>query len=68
MYLIELIYKKFFDKKTGFIKQETPEETPEERCKHVFMPIDSTGEILACRNCGAVVHKDKLKNIENQID
>ncbi len=65
MYLIELIIKKFFRKNTGFIKPKTQEELEEERCEHVFMPIDSTGEILACRNCGAVVYKNKLKNIKN---
>ena len=68
MYFIELLYKKFFNKKTGFIKQEATPEAESERCNHVFMPIDSTGEILACRNCGAIVHKNNLKNIENQID
>lgn len=68
MYLIELIVKKIFSKNNGFIKQKTEEELEEERCEHVFMPVDSTGEILACRNCGAVVHKSKLKNIKHQID
>lgn len=28
-------------------------------CKHNFMPIDSTGDILACTNCGFVVKKNK---------
>jgi hypothetical protein len=65
MYFIELIYKKFFAKKNDFIKQETLPEPEQERCEHVFMPIDSTGEILACRNCGAIVQKRNLKNIEN---
>ena len=68
MYFIELIYKKFFATKNGYIKQDEQEEKPTERCEHVFMPIDSTGEILACRNCGALVQKNKLKNIEHQID
>ncbi len=66
MYLIELIIKKFFNKNSGFIKQKTFEEAEEERCDHVFMPIDSTGEILACRNCGAVVHKNALKKYRKQ--
>lgn len=60
MYLIELIVKKFFKKDNGYIKPKTEEELDEERCKHVFMPIDSTGEILACRNCGAVIHRSKI--------
>lgn len=65
MYFIELIYKKFFAPKNDYIKQEEQEEKPTERCEHIFMPIDSTGEILACRNCGTIVQKSKLKDIEN---
>lgn len=61
MYLIELIVKKFFSKNNGFIKQKTEEQLEEERCEHVFMPVDSTGEILACNKCGAVVHKKALR-------
>ena len=26
-------------------------------CKHNFMPVDSTGEVLACTKCGFVVKK-----------
>lgn len=65
MYLIELIVK-LFSKKNGYIRQKTPEELEEERCDHVFMPVDSTGEILACRNCGAIVHKSNLKRYKKQ--
>ncbi len=68
MYIFELIIKKFFKKNNGFIRQKTQEELEEERCEHVFMPIDSTGEILACRKCGAVVQKNRLKYIKNQVD
>ena len=60
MYLIELIIKKFFKKHNSYIKPLIEEEQEAERCNHVFMPIDSTGEILACRNCGAIVPKNKL--------
>ena len=67
MYLIELIVKKIFSKKNGFIKQKTEEELEEERCEHVFMPVDSTGEILACNKCGAVVHKSKLKKAPDKF-
>lgn len=28
-----------------------------ESCEHVFMPIDSTGEILACTKCGILANK-----------
>ena len=32
-----------------------------ENCKHLFMPIDSTGEILACSKCGQVIKRSELK-------
>lgn len=57
MYIFELIAKIFKDKKTK--KVETAplqEETDyEEKCSHIFLPIDSTGETLACSKCGLVV-------------
>lgn len=30
-------------------------------CEHIFMPIDSTGEILACSKCGQLIKKSDLK-------
>lgn len=30
-------------------------------CNHNFMPIDSTGEVLACTKCGFVIKK-RIKN------
>ena len=30
-------------------------------CKHNFMPIDSTGEVLACTKCGFVIKQRKQK-------
>lgn len=64
MYIIELLVKKFFERKK---LSHAPEEiTEEERCNHVFMPIDSTGEILACKNCGILVKKKNLKRYKKQ--
>lgn len=65
MYFIELIVKKF-KKKT--IDQDVydplkEQESEEEVCEHIFMPIDSSGEILSCRNCGQIVHRKDLKDI-----
>lgn len=64
MYFIELIVNKFLKKK----QEETfnplsseNEEEDYENCEHIFMPIDSTGEILACSKCGLVVNKKDLK-------
>lgn len=31
-------------------------------CQHLFMPLDSTNENFACRNCGLIVPKEQLKN------
>ncbi len=30
-------------------------------CQHNFLPVDSTGEILACSKCGYLVRKKRLK-------
>lgn len=65
MYLIELIIKNIFKRK----KQENiynPLEASDEEdeyiaCEHIFMPIDSTGEILACTLCGKIVNKKDLQ-------
>ena len=32
-------------------------------CKHLFMPVDSSGEILACSKCGEIRNKSTLKDI-----
>ena len=32
-------------------------------CEHIFMPIDSTGEILACSKCGEIIKKEELKPV-----
>ena len=34
-----------------------------EECDHVFLPVDSTGEILACSKCGLVVKREELKDV-----
>lgn len=66
MYIIELIVKALKKKNKeicSFDPLNTPTEDEEyENCEHLFMPIDSTGEILACRNCGLVVKRKDLKN------
>ncbi len=66
MYFIELLVKKFRKNKQSsetFNPLEQNIEENSEACEHIFMPIDSTGEILACRNCGFVVERNKLKDI-----
>lgn len=65
MYFIELLVKKFNKKEHSQdvydpLKEEDLEE---EACEHIFMPIDSSGAILSCRNCGQIVHRKDLKDI-----
>ena len=66
MYFIELLVKKFCKKQSNDesynpLGDETEQDY--EKCEHIFMPIDSTGEVLSCRNCGLVVKRDELKDI-----
>lgn len=67
MYFIELLVKKFRKKQqsqSDFDPMAEDKPDIEDACtEHVFMPIDSSGETLACRNCGLVVNKKDLKDI-----
>lgn len=36
------------------------EEDDSVNCEHIFMPIDSSGEILACSKCGLIKKKSEL--------
>ena len=77
MYIIELLVKYF--KKDRFMEvlddydekralnplEEIPEvEKDDFLCEHLFMPLDSTGNVLACTKCGLVVNKNDL-NFKN---
>lgn len=62
MYIIELFLKLKDDIKQGKFKKKKPVEIEqEEKCEHLFVPIDSTGRILACSKCGEIY---KLKKGE----
>ncbi len=65
MYLFELITKyikgKKYTRKSDF-DPFAQDEVEEECCEHVFLPVDSTGEVLACSKCGLVVNKKDLKD------
>lgn len=67
MYFLEVLVKKLMNKKeqtdnyNPLSDQDNPDD--DENCEHIFMPIDSSGEILSCRNCGLVVNRRKLKDI-----
>ena len=68
MYIFEWIIKFIKGKtykvapKTDFIPSDGEDliENPNE-CEHIFMPLDSSEEFFACKYCGMVVSKDKLK-------
>lgn len=62
MYIVELFLKlkeDFKKRKYKSLLQKTDSEP--EKCEHIFVPIDSTGKILACTKCGEI---HKLKNGE----
>ena len=63
MYIVELFLKLIDDFKKGKFKK-SPEKLAKnevEKCDHIFVPIDSTGRILACTKCGEIY---KLKKGE----
>lgn len=76
MYLIELIIKKWQEKKKKntpviFEFKEQDEELFQNCDKHIYMPIDSTCDYLACKNCGHImrsIKKEDLKNIQKNFD
>ena len=57
-------YKKTSEKKVSYYTNQEPIE-PEEKCEHVFRPVDSTGMVLACIKCGFVVNMYDNQNEEN---
>lgn len=73
MYFIELLVK--YLKKDRLVEildqhdeknalnplEQIPEEENYEACEHIFMPVDSTRETLACSKCGLVVQKKDLR-------
>lgn len=69
MYIFELIVQYIKGKKYKKLREYNPvelepdglAENPED-CEHLFMPLDSSNEMFACKYCGLVVSKDKLKN------
>ena len=63
MYIVELLYRtikkliiKKDNKKYNIVNQEKIE-----KCNHIYLPIDSNGEILACTNCGKIIKAKELK-------
>lgn len=64
MYFLELLVKKFIKKNkidTFNPLEESSETIEDTHCEHIFMPLDSSGERLACTKCGLVVNRKDLK-------
>ena len=72
MYIIEKlvkIYQKYVnkDRKINIPSMEDNTELEDVlTCEHNFMPIDSTGQILACSKCGYLVNKSRLMKKQNK--
>ena len=65
MYIIEKIIKLFLKSNRKNTVNILPNEDNYEQedvltCKHNFMPIDSTGNILACSKCGYLIKKNRV--------
>ena len=64
MYIVELFVKWLNKRQSKEVKPEKPDfkEVDEAlTCEHNFMPVDSTGLVLACTKCGFVVKNHKFK-------
>lgn len=62
MYIIELFFKIRDDFKKGKFKKQKKELPEIQKCNHFFVPIDSTGKVLACSKCGEL-YKPKNKQV-----
>ncbi len=64
MYFIEFIIKKIKKRNEKPVYNLNPNDENQdyERCEHLFMPIDSTAEILSCTKCGTLIRRSELKN------
>ena len=69
MYILECLLKKLFPQ---ILKSEydynplnQPIDDEEESCEHEFMPVDSTGETLACIKCGFIVQR--IQNNDTEV-
>ncbi len=68
MYIIELLFKikNDFKNKTGAFAPKNQEDEEKEKCFHTFIPIDSTGKVLACSKCGFLIERNKLPKLKNR--
>ena len=45
------------------LEDNNSENSDEPECEHIFMPIDSDKEVLACTKCGMIKYKKDLKDV-----
>ncbi len=66
MYIFELIVNAFKSKKYRRFEYSAPNEEKieddVENCEHCFLPLDSSNTMFACKYCGLVVPREKLKD------
>lgn len=68
MYIFELIAQIFKRKK--YLPQnrfnplaiQTDNFDESENCNHLFLPLDSSNTLFACKNCGLIMPREKLKD------
>lgn len=67
MYIIEVINKLLKKHKERSAAQQIKSDEVElyEKCEHLFVPLDSTQQTLACSKCGLVVKKNTLLKKRN---
>ncbi|MCM1004379.1 MAG: hypothetical protein NC408_08570 [Candidatus Gastranaerophilales bacterium] len=61
MYIFEVFIKWLNKRSSKEIQPEKPNYTEVDEaltCEHNFMPVDSTGNVLACTKCGFVMKKN----------
>lgn len=72
MYILECILRYIFPKKLNSeydydpLKQDSLDDD-DENCEHEFMPVDSTGETLACIKCGFIVQRKSNNDNEGEL-
>lgn len=69
MYIFEKLWEYLFpeklDKEYNYDPLRTFDEDDEDSCEHEFLPVDSTGEVLACIKCGYVIRVNKSQDNMN---
>jgi hypothetical protein len=58
MYIIELLIK-LINKKAIKKSEKNDEIEDMQDCNHIFFPIDSDNEFLACNKCGFLIKNPK---------